>query len=128
MATLREIRKVLQRSGEPRRRWFNCTEADLFVWTDRRGICAFEFCYDKGRDEHALLWRENGGFSHVGIDAGEDKPTRKRSPIAVADGQFDLPEMACRFESLGKCIDPRIYRFVLDTLRGKPRELDRKRR
>jgi hypothetical protein len=118
LAALREIRKVLQRPGEPRRRWFNCVDADLFVWTDRRGVCGFEFCYDKGRDEHALLWRAGTGFSHTGIDAGEDKPTRKRSPVAVAGERFDLADIARRFELLARAIDRGIYRFVLDTLRG----------
>ncbi|HEX6829296.1 MAG TPA: hypothetical protein VF104_09985, partial [Burkholderiales bacterium] len=96
---MREVRKVLQRPGEPRLRWFNCGEADLFVWTDHRGVCAFEFCYGKSRSEHALRWSAGSGFSHFGIDAGEDKPTRKRSPIAVANGTYDLAAIARQFQS-----------------------------
>ena len=119
-AALREIRKVMRRPGEPRLRWFHCNEADLFVWSRGGAIHAFEFCYDKERGEHALRWRSGSGFSQFGVDAGEDKPTRKRSPIAVADGKFDLAEIAQRFQSLARGVDRRIYGSVLDILRGRP--------
>ncbi|HQL10597.1 MAG TPA: hypothetical protein PLE35_13410, partial [Lentisphaeria bacterium] len=63
---LREIRKTRQHPGEPRRRWFHSQEQDLYVWQTENGeITAFQLCYDKPHDEHALYWRLDRGFSHL---------------------------------------------------------------
>ena len=80
------------------------------------GISSFEFCYDKPQDEHVLRWREGEGFRHARVDDGEDNPARNRTPIHVADGEFDLGRLAARFRQLGSDIDPEIYRFVLARL------------
>ena len=45
---LTEATNVEQIEGEPRRRWFQDVEWDLFVWEDNPGnIVGFQLCYDK---------------------------------------------------------------------------------
>jgi hypothetical protein len=115
MSKLREV-QAFQREGELRRRWFASTHADLVVWQDAAGISSFEFCYDKPQDEHVLRWRKGEGFRHARVDDGEDNPARNRTPIHIADGEFDLGRLAARFRQLGSDIDPEIYQFVLARL------------
>ncbi|MES2693667.1 MAG: hypothetical protein V4773_09350, partial [Verrucomicrobiota bacterium] len=70
---LREIKNVRQEPGEGRRRWFESDGLELVVWLDARGrMTGFQLCYDSGRHEHALTWREGGGFSHDRVDPGEE--------------------------------------------------------
>jgi hypothetical protein len=114
---LREIRAVRQHAEEPRRRWFACDSTDLFVWQDADGRpLAFELCYDKPHDEHALRFRREAGFVHTRIDDGEASPLKNATPITVPDGQFDLTEIALKFELVAARIDPAVYRFVLGAL------------
>lgn len=107
---------MFQREGELCRRWFASPHADLVVWQDAAAIRSFEFCYAKSQDEHVLRWREGFGFWHGRVDDGEDNPARNRTPIHVADGEFDIPLLAARFQQLASDIDPEIYRFVLARL------------
>ncbi len=113
-ASLREIDSNGRAAQSGRRRWFSAPSADLYVWQDGEGrITAFEFCYDKPFDEHALRWETGCGLRHLRIDDGEQAPHVNATPIAVPDGRFDPADIALRFEALAGGIDPRIYRFVL---------------
>ena len=116
---LREVHDIRQHKGERRRRWFSCAAADLYVWQDDNGdLSSFELCYDKPRDEHALRWSEDAGFSHTRIDDGESSPLKNYTPIVVPDGRFDPTEIALTFEAIASAIDSRVYRFVLGKLHG----------
>jgi hypothetical protein len=117
---LREIPKVRQIEGEPRRRWFTDEHFDLVIWgDDSSAILGFQLCYDKTRSEHALTWKSGDGFIHNRVDTGEDRPGRyKSTPILVADGEFDVEDVAAKFlgHSDGLDADSRdfIYYKLLD--------------
>ena len=56
--SLRELPRVRQVAGEPRRRWFHGHEMDLVVWEGEDGApLGFQLAYDKHRDEHSITWR-----------------------------------------------------------------------
>lgn len=111
---LREIEKTRQHAGEPLRRWFHAQEQDLYVWQDEDGtIIAFQLCYDKPDNEHALYWRQDRGFSHLRVDDGENPAGRPQSPLLLADGLFDSAGVTRRFLRLAKNLPPEISRFVI---------------
>ena len=116
MDTLNEVRQVYQRPGEDWRRWFASVSSDLFVWSDDKGISAFEFCYDKQRDEHALRWRRDARARHLCVDDGECAGRHKMSPLVMPNGDFDPEFVAGLFELVAADIDPPVYRFVRSKL------------
>lgn len=119
---LREIANIRQVESEPRRRWFSDENLDLVVWQDAgREIIGFQLCYDKQRSEHALTWMSGLGFSHNRVDDGENRPGRyKASPILVADGTFNMEELAPEFLAQSEGLDPLIRDFIHRTLLKYP--------
>ena len=118
---LREIRKTRQHPGEPHRRWFHSQEQDLYVWQDdNREIIAFQLCYDKPHNEHALYWRHDRGFSHLRVDDGEGENGWCAAPILLADGIFDTKTVTQRFRALANDIPTTLADFVLDRLESYP--------
>ncbi|MBS1198489.1 MAG: hypothetical protein H6R18_2274 [Proteobacteria bacterium] len=114
---LREIRKTRQHPGEPHRRWFHSQEQDLYIWqTDDNKIVAFQLCYNKPHNEHALYWREDRGFSHLQVDDGEGTANTSRAPILLADGVFNAESVAQRFRALATNIPASLATFVLERL------------
>lgn len=111
--SLYEVLKVSQHEGEPGRRWFTNEHSDLYVWLEGDAISAFEFCYDKHRNEHVLRWSSAKGFSHAHIDDGEQNILKKSTPIATEDGGFDPLAIIHLFESSARFMDTRLYRFIL---------------
>jgi len=103
------------------RRWFADDSFDLVVWVAPAGtVAAFELCYDRPAEERALTWSAEDGFRHFRVDAGEDTPTRNRSPILVAGGGVPGAELVARFAEASRAIDPAIRAFVLDRLASLP--------
>ena len=84
----------------------------------RSGLLSFEICYDKPHDEHALRYRSGAGFDHTRIDDGETSPLKNHTPISMPSGQFDLIQIALKFEAIASGIDPQVYRLVLGKLHG----------
>ncbi len=119
---LREVRKVRQVDGEPRRRWFTDDFFDLIVWSlPGDDIVGFQLTYDKFRQERALTWRQDEGFVHDGVDDGEDRPGKlKATPILVADGAFDATGIAERFSQESGDLPADLVAFILDKLRAYP--------
>lgn len=120
---MREVRKVRQVEGEPRRRWFTDEFFDLIVWFSPSGeIVGFQLSYDKFRQERALTWRPGEGFGHDGVDDGEDRPGKlKATPILVADGAFDATGIAERFSRESGDLPVEVVAFILAKLRDYPR-------
>ncbi len=117
MQMLQEIHGIRQDPGGLRRRWFSGGSEDLYVWEDGENtIQAFEFCYDKHRDEHAFRWRRDLGMDHVHIDNGEPVPGVNATPLAAADGEVEPLAIIRRFEEVGTGIEPKIFLMVLRTL------------
>lgn len=122
MATLREVDHVRQGAGEPARRWFSSADLDLIVWLDPTGRpTGFQLCYDKPRDEHALTWTSQDGFTHHAVDDGDDVGVaHKTSPVLVRDGVFDLALVRREFDEASAHLPADIAAFVTDTLRRHP--------
>lgn len=113
-----EIKNVKQFEDEGPRRWFNDEYFDLIVWYSMRGgIDGFQLCYDKDHNERALTWRKTTGYSHDGIDDGENPGEAKMTPVLVADGLFDKDSIGSRFIEASKNIDPAIIGFVYDKIK-----------
>ena len=69
---LREVRIPRQVPGEPRRRCFFSHQQDLWVWFDDGGVpVAFQLCYGKYRDEHAIRWKAGQGFVRITVKTVE---------------------------------------------------------
>ena len=117
---LREIRETRQDPGAPRRRWFTCASADLFVWQDEQGVAAFEFCWSKPAAEQVLRWSRGEGTRHARIDDGESRALQNRSPVFAADGDYDAEAAALAFEAVAAGLESRLYRLVLERLHRGP--------
>jgi hypothetical protein len=128
MSLFREFRKVKQESLPGRRRWFEADGMELVVWLDQAGhVTGFQLCYDLGRGEHALTWREAKGFVHSAIDAGDQTPLQNLSPILKpTTREPPWAKLAEKFDAHGASLDPALRRLVQEKLReqaeaGPPR-------
>lgn len=115
----REYDRTRQIRGEPRRRWFHATTADLIVWLrDDDSIEGFQFCYDKGSSEHALSWRHGLGFNHMGVDSGEHGGSLfKGTPMLVANGHFDARRILALFRAQCATLPLHYARFIAARIR-----------
>ncbi|NUN96112.1 MAG: hypothetical protein HUU16_08045 [Candidatus Omnitrophica bacterium] len=105
--------------GEGRRRWFTDDYFDLIVWfREDGGIHGFQLCYGVGTDEHALTWTESEGYGHNRMDTGEGSPLKNRTPILVADGEFQGAGVTRRLEESSRGIDAEVRDFVLEKTRA----------
>jgi len=117
-----ETANVKQDSADLRRRWFSDDYFDLIVWEEAAGeIIRFELCYGKFRDERALVWDREAGYSHLRVDDGENAAGKfKMSPIYAADGLFDRNAVADGFLAASVTIDQAVASFVYNKLKESP--------
>jgi len=115
---LQEIVNVKQMPGKSFRRWFSSNFFDLIVWYDEeKNINGFQLCYDIGRNERALTWQRDSGYSHNKIDDGEGRTYRyKMTPILITDGVFEYKEVATKFKEESNKIDAELAVFVYGKL------------
>lgn len=88
---LREIPGVHQRDAEAKRRWFTCSQMDVFLWKDLTGqIVGFHLTYDKPHAEQAISWRlgERVKSSRVLLD-GPHAGGHPGTPLLVASARVD---------------------------------------
>ena len=114
---LRQI-KVKETENYPQRLWFTDRSHDLFVWInfDRQPL-AFQFCYNKLQNEHAILWNLQHGYSHQRVDSGEAKDKRyKMSPIMIEDGDIEILKIAADFKRINQRLDPELADFIYQKL------------
>jgi hypothetical protein len=114
LSALVEFGNLSQRAGEPRRRWFESDDEDLIVWFSGDGaIVGFQLCYDRRREERALTWHAEEGYSHMRVDDGEAiGQVRKSSPVLFPDGAFDAGAMLTRFRAIAGDVPEDIAAFV----------------
>lgn len=117
-----EITRARQIPGESKRRWFSSEEFDLIVWIAADGTpSGFELCYDKARQEKSIRWTSDGGFHHMAIDDGEQRPGKyKSSPVLTADGAFDAHRVHGRLTTLRHYLPAEVAGFVFDALESHP--------
>ncbi len=114
MLTEIPLSKVRQIPGEPRRRWFHDDFFDLIVWSNQdTNILGFQLCYDIARDQRALTWRNDSGFSHNRVNAGKDILYRhKMPPVLIFDGIFNRETIIQRFKRESTMINKTVASFV----------------
>lgn len=98
---LREIPETRQIRGEPRRRWFNSSGMDLYVWYDPDGEpLGFQLCYGKPNAEKAFTWFRPHSFSHMKVDHGWNAAPSSYSatPLLVPDGLVEPDALLAEFE------------------------------
>lgn len=118
---LLEIRNVEQVPGEPRRRWFFSHEQDLVVWFSENGEpVGFQLSYGKYRNERAIRWKAERGFTHHRVDDGEGGPLRSDAPLLMEDGAFDASGVLRRFRQLSAEMPRAIVDFVIARLQEHP--------
>ena len=98
------------------RRWFSSKRIDLFVWYEDREIFGFQICYDKGRQEHALTWRTDLGWSHKAVEAGNEGTGFKGTAILVPDGEVPVTRIIDEFEVASQDLDPKVLQLIIDKL------------
>ncbi|MDX2226854.1 MAG: hypothetical protein SFY92_07180 [Verrucomicrobiae bacterium] len=106
-----------QREPKLRRRWFSDDSLDLIVWFNaRREIRAFQICYGKPYEEHAVAWSAESGFFHSRIDDGEENPGKNKTPVFGRE----LPPLKDRllgeFRTRSQSLSPLLSRFILEKL------------
>jgi hypothetical protein len=118
---LLEVPNIQQQPGEPPRRWFFSHEQDLFVWFGEDGKpVAFQLCYGKYRNEHAIRWKLGRGFTHHSVDDGESGAVSSDAPLLMADGVFEAARVLKRFLELSVEMPREIAGFVVARLLEHP--------
>ena len=111
---LREIKETSQRRGEPKRRWFSGSEMDLFVWlNEEEEIVSYQLTYDKPLAEKALIWNEEEGFSHLGVDDGLNPGKHPGSPLFVEDGKMSPAKIISKLMKNAGEFDSMIKSFII---------------
>jgi hypothetical protein len=122
LGALTELADVQQQPRGPRRRWFRSANEDLIVWYAHNGsIVGFQFCYDRRGTERALTWKKDQGYSHDRVDDGEAVGlAHKRTPILVADGEFNADTVLQVFMEAAHTMPRDIVDFVSAKLKNYP--------
>lgn len=114
---LQEILPLKQLKDEPFRRWFEDEFFDLIVWYDESDeIFAFQLCYQKSQDEHALAWLVGKGYDHYRIDTGERSVWETMAPLLRAGGMFPREQVVEKFRERSIGIEPHVVQFVLQKI------------
>ncbi len=110
---LREMKHVRQVAQDYFRRIFIDENFDLYIWYKPDDTFhGFQLCYYLTGAAKALTWTEADGFSHHGIDDGEDSPGKKRTPMLIPDGHFDTARVVAQFHSSDQNLPGDIRDFV----------------
>jgi hypothetical protein len=117
---LKEAEYVRQFPGEPKCRWFTDDFFDLILWVDEsENPVGFQLCYDRRGDSRAITWHKEKGYSHHGVDEGENGALQpKATPILVQDGIFDTTAIYQAFSKAGAGIDQKITKFILERIKN----------
>jgi len=111
---LSEIKEVSQKRGEPKRRWFSDLNMDLFIWFNEDDeIVSYQLTYNKPLAEKALIWSEEKGFSHLGVDDGARPGKYPASPLLVKDGVIKPSEIISMLEKNSSELDRSILNFIV---------------
>ena len=111
---LREIKEASQKRGEPKKRWFSSTNMDLFVWfNDDDEIVSYHLTYNKPKDEKALTWSEEHGFSQLGVDDGARPGKHPASPLLVEGGVFNPLKIISLLKENSGELEASIENFII---------------
>jgi hypothetical protein len=117
---LREAPATRQVEGEPPRRWFSSADMDLIVWEQPPGrLLGFELCYDKGRDEHAVMWWCDRGFTHWQVAEGDraEGLGHKSTPILLETTRVPWAGLARRLHAAAAALPQPLRDAIVERLR-----------
>ena len=81
------------------------------------GIDGFHLYYDIYRDQRALFWTKNSGFSHHEVDTGENRPGKpKGTPMIMDGGRFDKAAVVNEFKNRSHGLPPDVASFILSRI------------
>lgn len=104
----------------PRRRWYQSSDMDLFVWLGAGGkVERFELTYDNYREEKALVW-DQGRFTHTRVDDGARPGRYPQTPIHVADGDCDSVRLETQFSERAGTMELHIAEFIQRKIQAYP--------
>jgi hypothetical protein len=111
-----EIRNIVQRNLERRKRWFHDDDFDLYVWqAPDAQVLELQLCYERGTHrERALTWKRGMGYANYAVDSGEASPMARQTPMLVAGGRFGGWRIRERLVAAAGDLEPAIAAFVLD--------------
>lgn len=91
---------------------------ELIVWLDAAGQPeGFQICYvGRMREEHALTWRRQAGFTHNRVDTGDTRPDKNLTPILVPDGEVPWDILRREFAASCDGLEPALRDFVTTRL------------
>ena len=111
---LREIIGTSQIRDEPKKRWFSSSSMDIFIWLDENDeIVSYHLTYNKPKDEMALTWSKEHGFSHLGVDDGARPGKHPASPLLVEDGVFKPSQIISMLKENSGELEPLIENFIV---------------
>ncbi len=108
------------------KRWFTCSEMDLFFWYRQNVPVKFQLTYDKCNEEKAISWDFYLGFRHYLVDSGEAfsniYPGRyKQTPLLIElCDQKNLAKIAHDFLAASENIDLAVSNFIYARLMAHP--------
>ena len=113
---LAEIKAVMQRNLERRKRWFHDDYFDLYVWqAPDETVLEMQLCYERGSKwERALTWKRGLGYAHYMVDSGESKATERQTPIMFTGGKFGGWKVREQLVGAVGRLDAPLAAFVLD--------------
>ena len=114
---LREFKNVRQEGIPGRRRWFESDALELVVWLGpEEQLTGFQICYDVGRDERALTWRDGGGFTHARVDLGGSSALKNCTPILQPNGRVPWERLIRLFQETSGSLEPELRTFIGEKL------------
>lgn len=122
MSPLAEIASVVQRPGEPRRRWFASESLDLLVWLDEAARpIGFQLSWRDGGAGHALTAREGEALLHERVDEGGRGGAgyARSATLHAAADDYDLALIQPRFVAASHKLPEDLRAYVLQQL-GTP--------
>lgn len=120
---MREILRVAQKPGQPKKRWFNSIDFDLSLWYDDTGApIRMEFHYDVQRyTEKSLSWRVNGEYTHGPVENGYGAGRFHASSL-VSTGKMPLQQakLIDQFIAHAGALPEDVRAFVVERIRDYP--------
>ncbi len=105
-----------QDNPEEARRWWSDDYFDIILWFTNAEINSFQICYDKNKNEYALLWNENKGFEYTKVDSGEAPYKMNKTPILLPAKNIDFNSLKNELLVRSKNMDDTIVTFILNKL------------
>lgn len=124
---MREILRIVQREGQPRKRWFNSVNIDLSIWydTDNKPV-RMEMHYDVNTIEKSFSWKKPDIFTHDTVQSGYGAG-RFRASTLVGGGKMPMNKesLAEKFDQGADRLPQDVRDFVHSMIREYPnRELE----